>query len=550
MAHYLNGQKTKEPELLHPGPAAVKNTQLGVIDENSFTVPNVATAEVYVHAKELPTKDSFCNVAQKIAKPEFSDSGYEKNIKNPASEADKIEVSTPILSETLDSYNGKYTPMEECRLNHFSDNSTHEIDNANELKRNDGFCTVSGEIEKPELEDSGYTKNLNFGVSDKHKLRDVCSLPERPNLYKQNGASVNHDHEDFDIGPFTGHFTLPRHVMESSFVEGLSLKEFKILVIIYQKLLYKPRSHNVNGEEIMIHKGEFCFSERQLLEICNKGVTVKSEKISKTTLHRALQKFFQKKILKKAPILDQVSDHKVSIRKTVVRSTYPMHCETLEKKEKQDTGPHFGPKVGPNLDQDWTIKEYCEDSKEHKETVTVDGFSTSTVLRPDIAALPKEWENRGSLQKYSEPVIKEAWRQLLLQPKDQHKVNYFTGICKRLAGSPQSSAPPPSKQKTQNNKQVEINCDIELQNENKKHAEIKKTELESINLFKLIEICRQSVCLRLPGLEKKRIYYADPRFKEIINELLGDNYEKCKSNAVQSGSGNDCYRDDAKFGSV
>lgn len=453
MAHYLNGQKTKEPELLHPGPAAVKNTQLGVIDENSFTVPNVATAEVYVHAKELPTKDSFCNVAQKIAKPEFSDSGYEKNVKNPASEADKIELSTPILSETLDSYNGKYLPMK-----------------------------------------------------------------ENPSFLKIYRAHV-----------------------ESYLFQSSRLKYKHVLQTIWYNIRYKEGTYYSNGKIIQVMPGQLCISLRDLVDLCNKNVKFKDDMVDKNTVERALSHFF---------LTCQFVRHEVRHGVSIITVIEPSTCDK-NNCLSETTGE---PSSETAERQPIYIRK--KDEKEIKDVNVSSNFSSESrqflEKIPNSKLSPKE---KDQLARFPVEVLQRADKEMGWGSKTTKSfVAVMDDMCQRIQkekyNSPQSSASPPSKQKTQNNKQVEINCDIELQNENKKHAEIKKIELESIGLFKLIEICRESVCLRLPGLEKNRIYYSNPRFKEIINALLGENYEKCKSNAVQSGSGNDCYRDDAKFGSV
>jgi len=132
---------------------------------------------------------------------------------------------------------------------------------------------------KPESGNSGLLKNnldsehesCKNGTSDNSILLDV------QNLYKHNGTSVEN----------SGYFIIPRSVTSDPRYKSARLKYKHVLHIILENAAFTSTTHAIGVDLIQIKVGQFCTSERNLVDICNEGVKFKEDLVDRNIVTRA-----------------------------------------------------------------------------------------------------------------------------------------------------------------------------------------------------------------------------------------------------------------------
>lgn len=215
------------------------------------------------------------------------------------------------------------------------------------------FDKVCVEIKRPEFDGSGINGHLDsVGESDKGTLNTPI-LSELPNLYKQYGSFVEN----------LGYFIIPRSVTEDPRYKGARLKYQKVLHVLFENVAFAPTTHAIGVEVIPIAIGQFCVSERQLVDLCNEGVGFKEDQVDKNIVRRAVH-FWTR---------CQIVNRQVNHDKTLITITVP-DFYNREKKRSE-------PSSEPEVNQKRTTKE---EDKELKDNIS--SPKTSKKKAPFVAS--------------------------------------------------------------------------------------------------------------------------------------------------------------------
>lgn len=229
--------------------------------------------------------------------------------------------------------------------------------NGKELHSNAIFDNVRIQTKKtPDLfeEESGIRK---IDSADESSIvePDKPTIADKPNSYKDYGAMVEN----------LGYFIIPRSVADDPRFQGARLKYQKVLFTILKHAAFSPTTHAIGLEVIPIAIGQFCVAERNLVDLCNKGVKFKDDLVDRNIVTRAVQFFC------KCQYLSQQVIH----GKTLLTVTIP----EFYKSEKIQSEPTSEPKVSQNRATKEEDKELKEDNISSKKegTFVPSAFATS-----------------------------------------------------------------------------------------------------------------------------------------------------------------------------
>jgi hypothetical protein len=147
------------------------------------------------------------------------------------------------------------------------------------LQTINGHDILNGiESRKPEVVASGNQDHPSSVKLDDRESKRTPILADSPNLYKQSGEFVqNH-----------GYFIIPRSLTSDQRYQAAHIKYQKVLHIILENVAFSETTHAIGNEIIKIEIGQFCISERALVELCNRGVKFQKDKVDKNIIHRAV----------------------------------------------------------------------------------------------------------------------------------------------------------------------------------------------------------------------------------------------------------------------
>lgn len=216
--------------------------------------------------------------------------------------------------------------------------TTIERLDAKELHSTVIFDKVGSENTKPESVNSGSTNNHRDSPheSDMNGNSYTPILSDVPNFYKNYGTSVEN----------SGYFIIPRVVTSDPRYQGARLKYQKVLLALFENAAFSPTTHAIGTEIIQIQIGQFCVSERRLVEICNEGVKFKEDLVDKNIVHRAVHFWSKCQIVRQEVIHD----------KTLLTITVPEFYERTKKRSE--------PGSEPKVNQNRTTKEEDKEDKE------------------------------------------------------------------------------------------------------------------------------------------------------------------------------------------
>lgn len=199
------------------------------------------------------------------------------------------------------------------------------------------------ENKKPESDNSGYDKNLRDSGESANGLLNNSIIADTPNFYNKNGTAMEN----------SGYFIIPRSVTSDPRYQGARLKYKHVLHIILEKIAFAETTHAIGTEIIPIAIGQFCVSERRLVDLCNEGVKFKEDFVDKNIVRRAVHFW----------ATCQYLNHKVIHDKTLLTLTLPEFYE----RNKNVSEPASEPKVNQNR----TSKEELKELKEHNNISSV-----------------------------------------------------------------------------------------------------------------------------------------------------------------------------------
>ena len=174
-----------------------------------------------------------------------------------------------------------------------------------------------------------------------------------------------------------GYFIIPRLLSSDSRYQGARLKYKHVLHILLEKAAFVPTIHKVRTEIINIDIGQFCVSERQLIELCNEGVKFQEDLVDKNTVHRAIL-YWKKCGFLKQKVNQKVNQHvnqKVNQQKSLLTVTVPGLYRTKKKTSEPESEPTCEPL---NKNKEIRIKEI------YGETAPFQASSLATSLLTDF----------------------------------------------------------------------------------------------------------------------------------------------------------------------
>lgn len=144
-------------------------------------------------------------------------------------------------------------------------------------KRN--YDRVNGETKKPELGGSGFELKQDSGDESGHSRHFTTStISDSPNFYnKEIGESMEN----------LGYFIIPRSITSDPRYQGARLKYKHVLHILLEHAAFRKTKYAIGTNLIDIEIGQFCVSVRGLIDLCNKGIKFKEDKVDKNTIERA-----------------------------------------------------------------------------------------------------------------------------------------------------------------------------------------------------------------------------------------------------------------------
>jgi len=210
---------------------------------------------------------------------------FDIQAKNPP----MIESTRPESSNSglaIDSANDETGNLIIADPNNFTQGNAMTTDNTpqqtSSLVNDYNFC-YGGEKEKPESRNSGYLNSSAFAMN---KCGNFI-IAEEPNLYKDSVMFASSS--DDPIEPFA---RITKKVLKDKKYQSARLKYKQVFWILCQLAHFGPPViHTVGARSFLVHQGQYCVTERELIEHCNAGVTFKEDRVDKNTIHRALEYF-------------------------------------------------------------------------------------------------------------------------------------------------------------------------------------------------------------------------------------------------------------------
>lgn len=220
---------------------------------------------------------------------------------------------------------------------------------SNELHSIGVFDKVKSINEKPSALTEGiFEQNSDLRKSDT-ETSDKLSITETPNLYKHNGVSMSNSS--------IGFFPLPRSLTSDLRYRNARLKYKWVLQTILDNAAFSKTTHSIGSNLVTIEVGQFCASERRLVDLCNQDINFKEDKVDKNIVRRAIH------YLEKCQFVRQ----DVNQGRSIITITIPGFYGSNYLK----TEPTFD--IGPNLNR--TIKEEGKEIKEDKKKTTQEKVS-------------------------------------------------------------------------------------------------------------------------------------------------------------------------------
>ena len=218
--------------------------------------------------------------------------------------------------------------------------------NNDQLLSNDNFDRVTTEKNKPETGISGL-KTLDSAVESDKSITINANLSQLPNLYKQTGSSMSDD----------GYIKIPRSLLNNPIWQGCREKYKKVFLTILLNVSYREQTFSIGDKIIEIKPGQFCTSLLNLVELCNKGVRFKEDKIDKNIVERSVSLFTRCQLLRQ----------EVRHGKSVITITHPeiYNFYNFNSETRSETKPR----------QNRDIKEEYID-KEDKSSLIADDVKT------------------------------------------------------------------------------------------------------------------------------------------------------------------------------
>lgn len=244
------------------------------------------------------------------------------------------------------------------------------------------FDRVFSENKRPESLNSGFCMNSLDSAHESSMMEcDNPIIADVPNLYKQNGISVEH----------IGFFRIPRSVTSDPRYKAAPMKYQKVLHILFEYVAFSPTTHAIGVEIIQLNVGQFCVSESYLAKICNEGVRYEEDLLTKTIVHRAIQ------FWKKCKIVNQ----QVNRGKNIITITVPEFYDRCKKESEPASEPSAN---RPRITKE-ELKEIEEDNIYPKKAPFVASpFATSLLsefyssLFSAIPDFPKESAKKTKTQ--------------------------------------------------------------------------------------------------------------------------------------------------------
>lgn len=140
------------------------------------------------------------------------------------------------------------------------------------------------EMIKPEIGVSGSINSRDSvqEISASGKL-DTPIIAPVPNFYKERGTSVSDE----------GFVKLPRSLLNDPQWQSLKLKQRHVFQTILSNACYTERKFSIAGNVILVRPGQLCIALRALVELCNKNVRFKEDKVDLPFVQRSVS-FFTK----------------------------------------------------------------------------------------------------------------------------------------------------------------------------------------------------------------------------------------------------------------
>ena len=207
-----------------------------------------------------------------------------------------------------------------------------EINETTQLATNDKYLQTKEtfasvlETRKPEFVDSGLDTNnrdsRNESVFDGKNSNSILS--DSTNFYKHNGNFMEN----------SGYFIIPRSIYFDPRFQAAPLKYQKVLITLLAHFAFAPTTHSIGAELIEIKIGQFCVTERKLVELCNEGTKFKKDLIDKNIVHRAVHFFCECHFLNQELIHD----------KNLLTIKVPEFYERLKKQSEPESEPEVNQK--------------------------------------------------------------------------------------------------------------------------------------------------------------------------------------------------------------
>lgn len=285
-------------------------------------------------------------------------------------------------------------------INDLNDDLNENV-KSNELQTKDNFATVSSEKLKPESRNSGFDNN-NRDLRHKSandELPNNSIIAEVPNFYKQYGTTVEN----------SGYFSFPRSISTDPRYKGARLKYKHVLHTILENAVFRKTTHSIGTNVIDIEVGQFCVSERKLVDLCNEGLRYKEDFVDKNTVHRAVH------FWRTCGFVNQEVIHEKNLLTVTVPEFYT--------KDKNTSEPESEPKVNHNRTSKETLETLetlnissVADAPSEKKKVS----SSSSKKRKKTEPVPLVERDKGVFvsdiahqklieQKGSEEIVKQIY---------------------------------------------------------------------------------------------------------------------------------------------
>lgn len=151
-----------------------------------------------------------------------------------------------------------------------------------QLQTKVNFDRVWEETKKPEIPVSGYDEIPSSAELDKIAV-DKPILPQSPNLYKQSGDFVQSE----------GFIKMPRSLLSDPEWQSLKLKQRHVFLTLLEEVQYTQKNYNVNFNPIVVMPGQLFVTLRALVEMCNKKVKNKDDKVDLAFVQRSVSIFMR-----------------------------------------------------------------------------------------------------------------------------------------------------------------------------------------------------------------------------------------------------------------